>query len=480
MKRIIYCLLTAVFLTLSSTAKEKKALDAVSVRLDNVKIERSESFLHCNFTVSLAGYKVGTDQELRLCPFIVGEDGNELELPSVSVAGRSRFIHLQRLGKKTDIPGLHRYRKDMTLPYSVSVAYQPWMEQSRVELRETSSGCCAQILSEYTMPVDSLDFREIFFEAVPVFIAPTADAVKARSLSGRAFVDFPVNKTVIYPEYHDNIAELAKIKASIDSVRDNKDITITSIAIKGFASPEGSYKNNERLAKGRTEALKKYVRDMYDFRNDLIKTSYEPEDWEGLRDYVKNSDLRDREAILAVIDSDLAPDARDNRLRTSFPEQYRFLLKEVYPGLRHSDYKVDYTIRTYTDPAEIVRVMYTRPQDLTLNEFFVAARALEPGSQEYNDLFETAVRMYPDSEIANLNAAASAIIRGDLVSAERYLNKAGETPEAIYTRGNLAALQVDYPKALEQFERAAKLRIAEAPAAAEQVRALMKRKAKRK
>lgn len=38
-------------------------------------------------------------------------------------------------------------------------------------------------------------------------------------------------------------------------------------------------------------------------------------------------------------------------------------------------------------------------------------------------LFETAVRMYPDSEIANMNAATAALSRNDLISAERYLKR---------------------------------------------------------
>ena len=52
---------------------------------------------------------------------------------------------------------------------------------------------------------------------------------------------------------------------------------------------------------------------------------------------------------------------------------------------------------------------------------FMVANSYPAGSQEFVDVFEVAVRMYPENEIANMNAAAAAILRKDLVAAERYL-----------------------------------------------------------
>ena len=79
--------------------------------------------------------------------------------------------------------------------------------------------------------------------------------------------------------------------------------TIKNVDIKGYASPEGSWALNERLAKGRTESLKKYVQELYKFAPDMITTSYEPEDWNGLRRYVEDSKLESKKAILDIIDS---------------------------------------------------------------------------------------------------------------------------------------------------------------------------------
>lgn len=135
--------------------------------------------------------------------------------------------------------------------------------------------------------------------------------MKSRSLSGTAFIDFPVNQTVIYPDYRRNTAELGKIQATIDSVRNDKDVTITSVWLKGYASPESPYKHNTQLAIGRTTALKKHIGLLYNFADNIIQTDYEPEDWAGLRRHVEQSKIDHRTEILALIDSDMEPDAKE-------------------------------------------------------------------------------------------------------------------------------------------------------------------------
>lgn len=271
-----------------------------------------------------------------------------------------------------------------------------------------------------------------------------------------------MNKTDIRPDYRGNTAELNKIIATIDSVKNDADMRITTVSIKGYASPEGSYANNERLARGRTEALKQYVRNLYHFSDDFIHTAYEPEDWDGLRAYVEKSGLQHKNEILDIINSYLEPDAKDNKIKATYPDEYRFLLANCYPALRHSDYKVEYTIRSFTDVEEIKRIMATQPQKLSLEEFYRVAQTMEPGSHEFTEVFETAVRMYPNDASANLNAANTAMKRNDLNAAKRYLDKAGDSPEADYARGVYAYLNKDYATAKIYYTKAKEAGIAEA------------------
>ena len=245
-------------------------------------------------------------------------------------------------------------------------------------------------------------------------------------------------------------------------MRDDRDVTITQVWLKGYASPESPYAHNKELAVGRTEALKKYIQQLYKFEDDVISTDYEPEDWAGLRRYVEQTNLDHRTEILDLIDSDMAPDAKEAKIKRTYPEEYRFLLHNCYPALRHTDYRIAYDIRSYSDAEEIAHVMREQPQKLSLNEFYIVARQYEPGTDEFTDVFETAVRMYPSDETANLNAANAAMRRGDLDGAERYLAKAGNTPEAVYARGALAIRREDYDAARRHLNEAKALGVEQA------------------
>ncbi len=207
----------------------------------------------------------------------------------------------------------------------------------------------------------------------------------------------------------------------------------------------------------------------YDLPDEMILTAYEPEDWQGLRRFVEQSDIVSRSGILSLIDSDLSPDAKDARIRRDYPDDYAYLLREVYPALRHSDYEVEYTVRTYTDVDEIRRLLSTAPQKLSLQEMYLAAQGLTPGSEEYDEVFAIAVRMFPDDAAANLNAANAAMSLSDMKRAERYLAKAGSSAEATYARGIYAALEGDYMLAGRLFAEARDGGVAEAAGALDMI-----------
>ena len=69
-------------------------------------------------------------------------------------------------------------------------------------------------------------------------------------------------------------------------------------------------------------------------------------------------------------------------------------------------------------------------------------------------MFQTAVRMYPNDETANLNAANAAIRRDDFAAARRYLDRAGNSAEAVYARGALAIREKDYDTARRYLAQA--------------------------
>lgn len=260
--------------------------------------------------------------------------------------------------------------------------------------------------------------------------AVVAKALKIRHLDKRAYIDFPVNRIELRADYRRNPAQLDSIITTIKALKADKNLQVMSINIHGFASPEGSYKHNEYLAKNRAITLTEYVRKMVELPDSIFTVSSTAEDWDGLREYIKSSNLEKKEQLLAIAqDEKLDPDARDAKLKQQYPAQYRTLLTLCYPALRHSDYHITYKVKPF-DVEEAKQIMKTKPQLLSLNELFMVAQTYEVGSKDFNEVMELAVRMYPTDETANLNAAIIRLNNGDADAAKPYLDRSGDSKEA--------------------------------------------------
>lgn len=441
------------------------------VSIENVALVQEGELFQVDMLMGLQSLDVKANQAVILTPVLV-HDTDSLELPSVGIYGRTRYYQYQRGAGDGMISGPREiFFKASEAPdsysYSQIVPFSKWMDGSTLVVRRTDYGCCRRMTAQASG--DFATFTGAWFPEL-VYVTPAAKATKTREINGSAFVDFPVNVSEIRPDYRSNRAELGKITASIDTVKTDRDATVTSVWLKGYASPEGPWDNNVRLARERTESLKGYVNRLYSFPSGIMKTDYEPEDWDGLRKYVAASDLAHKSQILKDIDSDLAPDAKEWRIKSTYPEEYRFLLDNVYPGLRHTDYRISYSLRHYSDVNEIRRVLQERPQNLDLDEFYMLAAEYEPGTPEFTEVYETAVRMYPGDPIANLNAANAAMRRGDNDAAARYLAKAGDSAEAVYTRAALEIRKNNIPEARTLLNQALAMGFEQAAATLKQLR----------
>ncbi len=238
-----------------------------------VAVDESARKLAIDIDLDIDRFKVGSERELIFTPMVFAADGSDsLALEPVTVAGRNRWYHYLRDGV-LDVEGndIFRAGKPVHAKVTRSIDLEPWMEHSTVEMRVESANCCDKaVLMPGDTPAQNVLLAEINTGApmldAPFVFAPPVDAAPViKSIEGSAFITFVVNRTELKPDYMVNRRELGKIINSIDFVRKDPDATITGVHIKGFASPEGPYDNNVRLAQGRTETLRRYVRDLYSF-----------------------------------------------------------------------------------------------------------------------------------------------------------------------------------------------------------------------
>lgn len=456
--------LTTIFaagsMMLSAFAAPGAGYQPVIKQLDMVRSENDPDKLYISYTIDSESWEIPSNTEVILTP-ILNYQGGSKELQPLIYAGRNAYLAHLRNDDTPEGTVLMRAKGNDRKVTEIL----PWNDAytiSELTFRSETRGCrCKSDGTPATLPTTlAMDFTPKQFE----LIVPTdqlqameqnvTDVVKNRSLSRKAYVNYRVNSTVLQPDFRSNPLELAKIIATIDSVRGDKDLTVDHVSIHGYASPEGSWSNNARLAEGRTEALRQYVDARYGFGTQL-KTGSTPEDWTGLREWVSASALPDKDKILAVIDSDLKPDAKDRKLKNGFPETYKTLLGQAYPLLRRADYRIDYTVRTFTEAATIDQLLQSDPSKLSYEELMLLARSYDEGSDRRSELMMQAAELFPDDERAQLNAAFTALGRGDLEKAEQLLKKSGDTPTADYGRGVLALYKGDKERAEKLLNRAA-------------------------
>lgn len=467
MKRIANIFLALALAPTAAIAMQRE-VSASDIRLQdlNLNVDEATGTVAAHIDFAVAGYNVGKDREMIFTPMLIADDRSDsIMLDEVIVAGRNRWYHYLREGMlDSGDANIFRSGQSGEAVINASFPLQPWMAHSSLEMRCATANCCdapEQLIGPSpagNVPMARIDLHRPNVDIDFIFAPPVDAGPVMKSIEGSAFVTFVVNRTELNPTYMKNPAELQKIINSIEIVRKDPDATITRVHIKGFASPEGPYNNNVRLAMGRTETLRRYVRDLYSFPDTTVTSSYEPEDWGGLRAYVADSmnfDIKNRAGILALIDdASLAPDDKNSAIQRKYPADYAVLLKEIYPWLRHSDYKVTYAIKVYTDVNEIRKVFGQDPTRLRNVDFYTLAQTYPEGSPEYLKVFETAVEVYPDDPMINLNVANIELERGNLDQAQSYLLKSGNTPQAHYARGILAVKRQDYNEAIKRFRAA--------------------------
>ena len=213
------------------------------------------------------------------------------------------------------------------------------------------------------------------------------------------------------------------------------------------------------LAENRAKSLTEYVKHQYNLPAEVFAPAEAtPENWEGLRAAVVDMDettLPHKQQIMATIDKVLSDinnnvtnqaDRDELSIRSKYPDEYRYLLQNVYPGLRRSDYDISFNFSDFT--LEQAKEIYkTKPYQLSLREMWDVAQTMQPYSTEYNKVMQTAVNVYPDAPEALINLANVAIRQKDLLKAESLLERAGDSGEAQNARAVIAIIQKRYADA---------------------------------
>ena len=457
-----------------ASVAEAQTLSDTKTVVRNAVLTRQEGKMALSMDVCLDELSLNHKQSVAIRPVLVSKDGTQrVAFEPLVVDSRAQHVLYKRgQGVETyrDARHIKRSGNSQTEFYHSTIPYQPWMRSYQLQLEEDLCGCGDLTNLPY---VPSL-MRNQEPERVPLMrvqLSPD-DYKKERQLEGRAYVDFRLDKINLDPTYRRNPEELKKIMATIDEVRGKQDVSIERVTIHGYASPEGTYEHNTWLAENRAATLSNYIQKLYKFKPGVIGSTSTPEDWAGLREYVDKSQIAERTEILSIIDSQMDPDAKNERIKKQFPERYRQLLADVYPGLRHSDYVIQYSIRPYTleESREVYR---THPQDLSLAEFVALAQDAGMETPEGQAIIYRAAEIHHDNPRAVLLAAQMALGQNDYARAEQILPANIKDPQQAYVLGGVRKMQLRFAEAKTLMEQALRGGVSEAQAQLDELRELM-------
>lgn len=117
-------------------------------------------------------------------------------------------------------------------------------------------------------------------------------------------IRFRVSRNVIDPRYMNNADSLKRIIQWVDEVKRDHRVDLVSVEFCGAVSPEGSVRFNRWLSNARLEALEKYVRNLIEIPEDIIVRNDHYIAWDELDAMVSNSDMPNKDRILAIIRSE--------------------------------------------------------------------------------------------------------------------------------------------------------------------------------
>lgn len=359
----------------------------LSVRNDSLQIflEMDLNDVHVNNLTSVS---------FTLVLQALKKEGTSVELPPVIITGSKRFRFERReralsSGEIAATPYLVLIDNHKTISkninYRISIPYASWMQNARLLLRQEVKDCCdLQLLG-----VDTL-VQRIALKDLPVFtpdtvlqknkpltvkktattdnsvphiknneksyvdevphqereqeIVPVSPARKTRDTESLVlYFDYPIGKDDIYPDLKNNRYEIDKIDRLFAPLRREHFVSVRSIRICGYSSPDGNYGNNERLAEARSRFFSIYLRSLYGIPRGLVEVSSVAEDWEGLVDLLERDDPPYREAVLRVIGRYGIFNGREKylmELQGGYP--YKDMLRNFFPRLRRIEVIVRY------------------------------------------------------------------------------------------------------------------------------------------
>lgn len=170
--------------------------------------------------------------------------------------------------------------------------------------------------------------------------------IKDGTASLNCYFSYPQGGWQIQKGYGNNAFELDKLDGFIRSSLADTLVYVRRITLTGYCSIEGSYIQNEQLARDRANGFRNYLNFEYGLAKRYpVEVHYIGEDWDKLRELVDASTLPERVEVLEIIDKvDIFKGREKKLMDLNGGVPYRSMLKELFPLLRRVEIVVEYDL----------------------------------------------------------------------------------------------------------------------------------------
>lgn len=251
---------------------------------------------------------------------------------------------------------------------------------------------------------------------------------------------------------NNSVQEFVKLLEKINN--DREGLNLKDVEVSAYASPDGGYDLNDKLAAQRQKATEQYVQQQLKkvkLADAAVDAKYTAEDWDGFQELVKASNIQDKDVILRVLSMYKDPQEREQQIK-NISSAFRELADGILPQLRRSRMIINYETVGRSDE-QIQQQLKDDATKLNVEELLYAATLTEDNNSK-EDIYKLTTEVYPNDARAYNNIATIEFAKGNLDAAKKYVEQAqkvsAQLPEAAANLGMLALANGDL-QAAENF-----------------------------
>ena len=299
-------------------------------------------------------------------------------------------------------------------------------------------------------------YRQTMMQAGGCIAPDSFQRIQAQKLD--ANVKFLVNQAIIRQSElkNNSVQEFVRMLQKINADRGEK-LAIKNVEVAAYASPEGGFEFNDRLAGKRQDASEEYVqKTLKQTKVDAdVDAHYTAQDWEGFQQLVQASNIQDKDVILRVLSMYKDPEQREQQIR-NMSQAFRELADGILPELRRARMTINYDVVGRSD--EQIKEQYANDATKLSVEEMLYAATLTDNAAEKEAIYKKTAQYWDKDYRALNNLAVLAFNQGDNEQADRYLQQAlrvnKQAPEAYANLGLIALKQGKLSEAEEHIANA--------------------------